>query len=237
MKYLRLKWMKAIITAALMLSAGICYSCSHREEGGFYGIQEETLILSGEGPSVQDGPSDSAPGETDEVQTQEEETEETGPQDSREETKTMCFVHISGAVWHPGVYELEEDSRVFQAIEAAGGFSEDADALWLNQAAILSDGEKIQVYTLEETQAMKDQGIVSSEEEKAASEEENEKININEASVDELQDIPGIGEVRAQAIADYWEESGGFKSIEDIQEVPGIKGKTFEKIADYITVE
>ena len=68
-------------------------------------------------------------------------------------------------------------------------------------------------------------------------EEENEKININEASVDELQDIPGIGEVRAQAIADYREESGGFKSIEDIQEVPGIKGKTFEKIADYITVE
>ena len=51
------------------------------------------------------------------------------------------------------------------------------------------------------------------------------------------QDIPGIGEVRAQAIADYREESGGFKSIEDIQEVPGIKGKTFEKIADYITVE
>ena len=69
MKYLRLKWIKAIITAALMLSAGICYSCSHREEGGFYGIQEETLILSGEGPLVQDGPSDSAPGETDEVQT------------------------------------------------------------------------------------------------------------------------------------------------------------------------
>lgn len=153
------------------------------------------------------------------------------------EKKATVWVDVCGAVKKPGVYELEEDSRVFQAIEAAGGFSEDADALWLNQAAILSDGEKIQVYTLEETQAMKDQGIVSSEEEKAASEEENEKININEASVDELQDIPGIGEVRAQAIADYREESGGFKSIEDIQEVPGIKGKTFEKIADYITVE
>ena len=90
---------------------------------------------------------------------------------------------------------------------------------------------------MEETQVMKDQGIVSYEEEKAASEEENEKININKASVEGLQEIPGIGEVRAQAIADYREESGGFKSIEDIQEVPGIKGKTFEKIADYITVE
>ena len=143
MKYLRLKWMKAIITAALMLSAGICYSCSHREEGGFYGIQEETLILSGEGPSVQDGPSDSAPGKTDEVQTQEEETEETGPQDSREETKTMCFVHINGAVWHPGVYELEEGSRIYQAVEAAGGFLPEADEGYLNLAALIADGMKI----------------------------------------------------------------------------------------------
>lgn len=153
------------------------------------------------------------------------------------EEKATVWVDVCGAVKEPGVYELEEDSRVFQAIEAAGGFSENADTLWLNQAAVLSDGEKIQVYTLEETQAMKDQGIVSYEEEKAASEEENEKININKASVEGLQEIPGIGEVRAQAIADYREESGGFKSIEDIQEVPGIKGKTFEKIADYITVE
>lgn len=153
------------------------------------------------------------------------------------EEKATVWVDVCGAVKEPGVYELEEDSRVFQAIEAAGGFSENADTLWLNQAAVLSDGEKIQVYTLEETQAMKDQGIVSYEEEKAASEEENEKININKASVEGLQEIPGIGEVRAQAIADYREESGGFKSIEDIQEVPGIKGKTFEKIADHITVE
>ena len=153
------------------------------------------------------------------------------------ERQATVWVDVCGAVEKPGVYELEEDSRVFQAIEAAGGFSENADPFWLNQAAVISDGEKIEVYTLEETQVMKDQGIVSYEEEKAASEEENEKININKASVEGLQEIPGIGEVRAQAIADYREESGGFKSIEDIQEVPGIKGKTFEKIADYITVE
>lgn len=62
-------------------------------------------------------------------------------------------------------------------------------------------------------------------------------MNINTADVTGLQEIPGIGQVRAQAIADYREENGKFQSIEEIQEVPGIKGKTFEKIQNYITIE
>lgn len=235
MKYLRLKWMKAIITAALMLSAGICYSCSHREEGGFYGIQEETLILSGEGPSVQDGPSDSAPGDTDEVQTQEEETEETGPQDSREETKTMCFVHISGAVWHPGVYELEEGSRIYQAVEAAGGFLPEADEGYLNLAALIADGMKITVLTKEEAQSA---GAWEADEGGSGQQKEtvSEKVNINTATKDQLMTLTGIGEVRAEDIIAYRQEHGPFRQIEDIMQVSGIKEAAFAKIKDDITV-
>ncbi len=152
------------------------------------------------------------------------------------------WVDVSGAVARPGVYELPENARVFEAIEAAGGFLEQADAQWMNQAATLTDGEKILVYTKEETEAFKAQGMTSEEasarQESAAPKEETKgKVNLNTATLEGLQEIPGIGEVRAKAIVDYREENGLFGSIEAIQEVPGIKGKTFEKIRNYITTE
>ena len=160
-----------------------------------------------------------------------------GSCDNKEEETSAIWVDVSGAVKNPGVYKLENDARIFQAIEAAGGFSEDADLQWLNQAAEISDGEKIFVYTKEETQTLKEQGISSEQEKENAEKAEEAKININQASLEELQEIPGIGEARAQAIIAYREETGGFGSIEDIQQVSGIKGKTFEKIEPYITVE
>ena len=137
----------------------------------------------------------------------------------------------------PGVYELDKSSRVFEAVEAAGGFTEEADTAWLNQAAVVTDGQKIQVYTREETKEMEEQGREPVLQSEVLEEEKEGKINLNQASLEELQEIPGIGEVRAQAIVDYREEAGAFGSIEEIQQVPGIKGKTFEKIEEYITVE
>ena len=167
----------------------------------------------------------------------EKEGEKTADIEPGEKVLPNVWVDVSGAVKNPGVYELAADSRVFQAIEAAGGFTEEADVQWLNQAAEISDGEKIFVYTKEETQTLKEQGISSEQEKENAEKAEEAKININQASLEELQEIPGIGEARAQAIIAYREETGGFGSIEDIQQVSGIKGKTFEKIEPYITVE
>lgn len=170
----------------------------------------------------------------------EKEGEKTADIENSEKILPTVWVDVSGAVKSPGVYELAVDSRVFQAIEAAGGFTEEADVQWLNQAEPVSDGEKILVYTREETQELKEQGASVSQinqETTEAGTGAQGKININQASLEELQEIPGIGEVRAQAIIDYREEAGGFGSIEDIQQVSGIKGKTFEKIEAYITVE
>ena len=153
--------------------------------------------------------------------------------------KEEIWVDISGAVNTPGVYRLAEGARVFEAVQAAGGFPDDADTQWLNQAAMVSDGEKIRVYTKEETEKMKEQGISQAQEsgESPAGGESAKKVNLNTADAEELQTIPGIGAARAAAIISYREEAGGFGSIEDIQNVSGIKGKTFEKIEEYITVE
>ena len=167
------------------------------------------------------------------------------PEEAEKEilAESACiWVDVSGAVARPGVYELPENARVFEAIEAAGGFLEQADTQWMNQAAALTDGEKIQVYTKEETEVFKTQGMTleeaSAQQESAAPKEETKgKVNLNTATLEGLQEIPGIGEVRAQAILEYRQQAGGFKNVEEIQEVPGIKGKTYEKIADYICVD
>ncbi len=160
--------------------------------------------------------------------------ESTGQAEKQQE---KIWVDVEGAVKTPGVYELDKSSRVFEAVEAAGGFTEEADTAWLNQAAVVTDGQKIQVYTREETKEMEEQGREPVSRSDVLEEQKEGKINLNRASLEELQEIPGIGEVRAQAIVDYREEAGAFGSIEEIQQVPGIKGKTFEKIEEYITVE
>lgn len=172
-----------------------------------------------------------------------EKAEEKSQSSGQQENHRDIWVDVSGAVKTPGVYRLKENARVFEAVQAAGGFSEQADTQWLNQAALLVDGEKIQVYTLEETRQMKEQGAIqpgaASDPEGSSDTESREggKVNINTADAAGLQEIPGIGEVRAKAIVDYREENGLFGNIEAIQEVPGIKGKTFEKIQNYITTE
>lgn len=98
-----------------------------------------------------------------------EEASENGISEETHSRKTI-WVDVCGAVKHPGVYELEEGSRVFEAVRAAGGFLEDADSKWLNQAAPAEDGTKIMIYTREEAEKMEEQGAVfketGSEEEK-----------------------------------------------------------------------
>ncbi len=177
--------------------------------------------------------------------TEEEELKE-GPVQKKEKTPTKpasIWVDVSGAVANPGVYELPENARVFEAIETAGGFLEQADTQWLNQALVLKDGEKIQVYTKEETEELKAKGIsaqnaeVQQEPLFSSGEKSSGKVNLNTATADRLQEIPGIGEARAKAILEYRQQIGGFQNIEEIQQVPGIKGKIYEKIVDYICVE
>lgn len=149
--------------------------------------------------------------------------------------ESWIWVDVSGAVKIPGVYRMKQGARVFEAIQEAGGFLENADTAGINQASVLSDGEKLQIYTKEEAQQMEKSPKSFSDSQNNI--ENNGKVNINTADLIELQKIPGVGEKKAQSIMEYREKNGKFQSIEQLQEVSGIKGKTFEKIKDYITVK
>lgn len=138
------------------------------------------------------------------------------------------YVDISGCIYNPGVYKLKSGTRLFQAVEKAGGLTPEADINSINQAEEVYDGQKILIASKNEV----DDGSYSSQ---AVTEAASSKININTADLTQLQNIPGVGPSTAQKIIDYRTTSGRFKSIEDIKNVSGIGDKTFEKMKEYIT--
>lgn len=142
-------------------------------------------------------------------------------QETDKEEDTI-FVYVCGAVKQEGVYELPAGSRVYEALELAGGFREDAATTEMNQAEVLTDAMKIYVPTVEEMQKRQSEG--------------NGKININHASKEELMTLPGVGESKAESILRYREENGRFQNIEEIMEISGIKEGLFEQIKDLIQV-
>ncbi len=158
------------------------------------------------------------------------ETEADADQAASSSTDTDIFVYVCGEVNSPGVYELEEGSRVYEAIEAAGGALEGADIDSVNQAELLTDGQQIKIYSKEE---MSQGTSLYNESGTAAS---SGKVNINTADKTLLMTLPGIGESRAGDIIKYRDEHGLFSSIEDIKNISGIKDKMFEKIKDYIEI-
>ena len=170
----------------------------------------------------------------------------------------VIYIHVCGAVRQPGVYELKAGSRVYEAVQAAGGFAEGADQDYVNQAQTLGDGIKLVIPTMEEAVEAREReavsgttqeetshiqiGIVGDTSSAGSAGEEQTKdsdgrININTASEAQLCDIPGIGATRAAAIAAYRESHGGFQKPEDIMKVSGIKEGMYEKIKDSISVD
>ena len=128
-------------------------------------------------------------------------------------------VYVTGAVIHPGVYALPPGSRVKDAVNAAGGMLPIADRENINLATLLADGDHVEV----------PRAAFSS------SEETTDRININRASAEELDTLPGIGPALAQEIVNYRRQYGNFQTIEDIMGVPGIGPATFDRIKEYIT--
>lgn len=160
-----------------------------------------------------------------------------------EEAVCEVVVHVCGEVSSPGVYTLPGGSRVYQAIEAAGGFTSDAFEDYLNQANELSDGMKVYVPSKEEISDEEfQQGLKTSEVQQSGvppltdSTSMTALVNINTATREDLMTLKGIGESKADKIISYRETQGGFGCIEDIMNIPGIKEGMFNKIKDLITV-
>ncbi len=145
-------------------------------------------------------------------------------EEAREDAEPeLIIVHLAGAVKNPGVYHLPTGSRVYELLEAGGGFNEDADYETLNQARPLLDGEQIYVRRAGETPANGSSAAPS-------------KININHATAAELTELPGIGEVRAEQIVNHREKHGFFSDPTEIMDVSGIGEATFNNIAGLITI-
>ena len=169
----------------------------------------------------------------------------------KEMQQAMIYVDVCGAVANPGVFQLAAGSRVFQAIEAAGGYLPEAALTCVNRAGVLTDGQQLYILTQEE---MERQGLDPAEMSGAsdgqmngsagtgqntgiaAQAQQDNRININTADEAQLTTLTGIGATRAQAIIAYREENGPFAAIEDIMNVQGIKEGTFAKIKDEIVV-
>ena len=146
-------------------------------------------------------------------------------------------VYLCGEVCNPGVYVLQAGSRLYQAVEEAGGLTANAQAEAVNLARILADSEQIYIPNISESIDQienETQNVISSAAASLAS--SDGLLNINQASESELMQLPGIGQVKAAAIVTYRNSNGPFSSIEEIKNVPGIKEAAFEKIKGMITV-
>lgn len=153
------------------------------------------------------------------------------PDDAAQESGSgICYVYVCGAVKRPGVFELEQGSRVYEAIALAGGLRDDAYDKGINQAQIIQDGDMIEVLTKKEQeafgQAPKPDGA----------KQPGGLVNINTASAGELMALNGIGEAKAANIIAYREEHGKFYSIQEIMQVDGIGEGVYAKIQDKIIV-
>lgn len=154
------------------------------------------------------------------------------------QTETEGYVYVCGAVVRPGVYPVTAGMRLFEVISLAGGFLETADEEWLNQAAEVSDGQRIYVYTCEETGELSAHGVSPDDPGSEGNKDSiGHLVNLNTASKEELMTLPGVGESKADAIIQYRTECGGFESCEDIMQISGIKEAVFSKIKEYITVQ
>jgi competence protein ComEA len=151
-------------------------------------------------------------------------------------TPTPIQVHVTGAVNQPGVYTLPANNRVHDAIQAAGGFTDEANDQAINLAAPLQDGLQIWVPSRQPNQESGPGSETGENSDDQRSTTSGSLININTATQEELETLPQIGSITAEKIINYRQTEGYFISIEDIQKVPGIGPATYEKIKDLITV-
>ena len=157
--------------------------------------------------------------------TEKEEKEEPVEQD-------LITVDVKGAVKSPGIYDLPVGSRVNDAVQKAGGLTEQADSKSLNLAQKVSDEALVYVPAKGEEVASEKTGSGT-----ASSTSKEKKVNINKASLDELKQVKGLGGKRAQDIIDHRETNGKFKSVDELKKVSGIGAKTIEKLKEYVTVD
>ena len=203
---------KIIATITFIILAGTVYSVSTMIKGGKADDRIELVVT------------DSVISTSDEAGSHFDSSDDS----TKDDSNTGIYVHICGAVINPGVYQVPAGTRVYQALELAGGSSDDAYLSGINLADKLADGQKVYIPAEGENA----EGILSTD----SGGVQSVMVNINTASEAELMTLPGIGQSRAKDIINYRVKNGFFESIDDIMKVSGIKEAAFEKIKDLIKV-
>lgn len=159
--------------------------------------------------------------------------------DPRDEQDTVAtneratlFVDLKGEVKKPGVYPITPNMRLFEAIELAGGLTSSADKRAINLALLLTDQKVIYLPKVGEVKTPIEDLIATADGEAQS----DGRVNLNQASLQELISLPGIGESKAEAIIRYREEAGAFKRVEDLESVPGFGAKTVERLKDRLII-
>lgn len=212
MEYKKRKKLIAAIAMPVIVIAALAYSFSNA--GGTLPLRDDQVMIAGGAEDVLSS------GE---------------PVTSTEEKDGyMIYVDVGGAVAEPQVVCIEGGSRVFQAIEAAGGSRDDADLSAINLASVCEDGQKIYIPSSEEAEEIRSNSESAGQTGSSAA-AAGGLVNINTAGSEELQTLNGVGPGIAQRILDYRTANGSFRSVEDIKNVNGIGDKTYEKLKDHIS--
>ncbi len=209
---------RSIITMAVVLFAGAFYFL-------FNTIQSDGMLT-----ALQDNQEDQTGQDEGSIIPETSMTDETLSEDSSEDQNQMIYVDIDGAVNNPGVFMVEQGTRLYVLLEAAGGLKDNADTKYLNRADIVLDKQKIYIPEIDE---IYENPII--EDPTTSETGSSQKININSASQAELESLSGIGEVLAKRIIEY-RTGKRFESIEEIMNVSGIASGKYDDIKDYITI-
>ena len=221
---------KILTAAAFLIAAGLVFGLTGSRDSARE-LDDTGAIVMNSGGNLESGEQ----AEDENISAPENNT----PEDRRDvenSEKSGIYVYICGEVINPGVYELSGDSRIYEAVDAAGGFTENAARECVNLASKVSDGMQITIYNREEAASLQaDSASVGGNAGKSGTSGSG-LVNLNTATKEELMTLKGIGESKADDIIRYREKSGGFKKIEDIMKISGIKENGFQKIKDSITV-
>ncbi|WP_418461815.1 helix-hairpin-helix domain-containing protein [Frisingicoccus sp.] len=164
-------------------------------------------------------------------------TEAAEMQTVEEESEELIYVYVCGQVRTPGVYSMAKESRLFQAVDMAGGILPEGDLTRINLALSLEDGQKIYIPSKDEAEALSQTEMETEKPENGSRSLSDGRVNINRASKEALMTLPGIGEAKADAILAYRQTEGDFESVESLMQVPGIKEGVFAKIKDRISID